>query len=70
MKKFLIFDKGGRKKRIELIKKNKAPRDFFQSIDFLRSNNFNIDHLSSTIKYKSNLFFILSLHNIKASEMT
>ena len=44
MQKFLIFDKGGRKKRIKLIKKNQAPRDFFQSIDFLRSNNFNIEH--------------------------
>lgn len=57
MQKFLIFDKGGRKKRIKLIKKNQAPRDFFQSIDFLRSNNFNIEHFSSAIKYKSNLFF-------------
>ena len=57
MQKILIFDKGGRKKRIELIKKNQAPRDFFQSIDFLRSNNFNIEHFSSAIKYKSNLFF-------------
>ena len=41
MSKILIFDKGGRNQRISLIKKNKAPKDFFQSIDFLRSRNFS-----------------------------
>ena len=55
MSKILIFDKGGRNQRISLIKKNKAPKDFFQSIDFLRSRNFNIDHFSSSIQYKRNL---------------
>ena len=59
MPKVLIFDKGGRRERIKLIKENKAPKDFFQSIDFLRANNFDIDHLSSSIKYKKNLFFFI-----------
>ncbi len=57
MPKVLIFDKGGRQERINLIKANKAPKDFFQSIDFLRSKNFDIDHFSSSINYKKNLFF-------------
>ena len=35
MSKILIFDKGGRNQRISLIKKNKAPKDFFQSIEIL-----------------------------------
>jgi len=59
MSKILIFDKGGRKQRIALINKNKAPKDFFQSIDFLRSRNFNIDHLSSSVKYKNNLLVFI-----------
>lgn len=59
MSKILVFDKGGRNQRIELIKKKKAPKDFFQSIDFLRSRNFNIDHFSSSIKYKINLLVVI-----------
>ena len=59
MSKILIFDKGGRNQRISLIKENKAPKDFFQSIDFLRTKNFNIDHLSSSIKYKRNLLVFI-----------
>ena len=51
MSKILLFDKGGRKERIELIKKKKAPQDFFQSIDYLRSKKFDIEHLTSSIKY-------------------
>ncbi len=57
MPKILIFDKGGRKERIKLIEKNQAPNDFFQGIDFLISRGFNIDHLSSSRKYKKNLVF-------------
>ena len=59
MSKILLFDKGGRKERIELIKKKKAPQDFFQSIDYLRSKKFDIEHLTSSIKYKRNLIYIL-----------
>ncbi|MBO8230534.1 hypothetical protein CU313_06820 [Prochlorococcus marinus str. MU1404] len=57
MTKILIFDKGGRKERERLIKKNKAPKDFFQGIDFLRSKGFDIKHLSSSIKYKKNIIY-------------
>ena len=57
MAKILVFDKGGRKERIELIKKKKAPKDFFQSIDYLRSKNFDIEHLNSSRIYKNNLLF-------------
>ena len=59
MPKILIFDKGGRDHRIELIKKKKAPKDFFQGIEFLKSKNFDIGHFSSSIKYKKNLFFLI-----------
>ncbi len=59
MSKILVFDKGGRKERINLIKKNKAPRDFLQGIDFLKINNFDIDHLSSSIKYKRKIPYYL-----------
>ena len=47
MSKILVFDKGGRQERIKLVNKNQAPKDFFQSIDFLRSHNFDIENLSS-----------------------
>ncbi len=56
-KKILVFDKGGREERIELIKKNEAPKDFFQGIEFLKSKGFNITHLSSVKNYKNNLLF-------------
>jgi len=56
MANILVFDKGGRKERIELIKNNKAPKDFFQSIDYLRSKKFDIEHLNSSRRYKKNLF--------------
>ena len=49
MKKILVFDKGGRKERIKLMKAKKAPKDFLQSIDFLNANGYKIKHLSSTI---------------------
>ena len=52
MKKILVFDKGGRKKRLNLIKKEKAPKDFLQGIDFLKSKGLNIEHLSSIKSYK------------------
>ena len=55
--KILVFDKGGRKERIELIKRNEAPKDFLQGIDFLKSKGFNITHLSSVKEYKKNLLF-------------
>ena len=58
MRKILVFDKGGRDKRINLIKNKKAPRDFLYSIDFLNSNGFNIQHLSSIKKYKRNFIFV------------
>ena len=57
--KVLVFDKGGRKERIELIRKNKAPKDFLQGIDFLKSKGFNIKHLSSVKEYKKIYFLIL-----------
>ena len=57
MKKILVFDKGGRKKRLNLIKEKKAPKDFLQGIDFLRSKGFDIGHLSSAKPYKKTLFF-------------
>ena len=57
MTKILVFDKGGRKERIALINKKKAPKDFFQSIEFLRSKSFNIEHLTSSKKYKSNFIY-------------
>tara|TARA_B100000212_G_scaffold203737_1_gene153769 strand:+ start:475 stop:1599 length:1125 start_codon:yes stop_codon:yes gene_type:complete len=57
MSKILIFDKGGRKEREKLVKNKMAPNDFFQSIDFLRSKGLDINHLSSSEKYKKNLFF-------------
>ena len=37
MTKILLFDKGGRKEREKLIKNNQGAKDFFQSIDFLRT---------------------------------
>ena len=55
MPNILVFDKGGRKERIKLINQNKAPKDFLQGIEFLKSQNFDIEHLTSSIKYKSNL---------------
>lgn len=55
--KILVFDKGGRKERIELIKKKKAPKDFLQGIDFLQSKGFDIKHLSSVKPYKKNFIF-------------
>ena len=57
MTNILVFDKGGRKERIKLIERNEAPKDFFQSIEFLRSLNFNIEHLTSSKKYKSNFIY-------------
>ena len=57
MADILIFDKGGRKERIKLVKNKKAPKDFFQSIDYLKSKNFDIEHLTSSINYKGNLVF-------------
>ncbi|OUU22498.1 MAG: hypothetical protein CBB97_15100 [Candidatus Endolissoclinum sp. TMED37] len=57
MPNILIFDKGGRKERVKLVKNKKAPNDFFQSIDFLRLKGFNIKHLSSSEKYKKNLLY-------------
>ena len=57
MPKFLVFDKGGRKEREKLVKNKEAPIDFFQSIDFLRSKGFEIQHLSSSGNYKNNLVY-------------
>ncbi len=57
MSKILVFDKGGRQERIKLVNKNQAPKDFFQSIDFLRSHNFDIENLSSSVSYQKNLIF-------------
>ena len=57
MKKILVFDKGGRKERIKLMKAKKAPKDFLQSIDFLNANGYKIKHLSSTKSYRKNLVF-------------
>tara|TARA_B100000212_G_C27329415_1_gene513872 strand:+ start:149 stop:1267 length:1119 start_codon:yes stop_codon:yes gene_type:complete len=59
MVKFLIFDKGGRKERENLIKDKKAPRDFLQGLDVLKKNGYDIDHLSSSIPYKKDLFYVL-----------
>ena len=59
MKKILVFDKGGRKERKKLIKKNEAPRDFLQGIDFLSSKGFRIENLSSVKEYKRNFFYNL-----------
>ena len=59
MPKFLLFDKGGRKEREDLVKINRAPNDFFQGIDFLRSKGINIKHLSSNKRYKKNIFYLL-----------
>ena len=57
MPRFLVFDKGGRKEREKLVKNNEAPKDFFQSVDFLQSKGFNIKHLSSSNRYDKNLFY-------------
>ena len=59
MKKIIVFDKGGRKERIKLIKKNNAPKDFLQGLDTIISQGFNIKHLSSTKKYKQKPIFLL-----------
>tara|TARA_B100000886_G_scaffold340495_1_gene310486 strand:- start:3237 stop:4361 length:1125 start_codon:yes stop_codon:yes gene_type:complete len=56
MPKILIFDKGGRKEREKLVKNKEAPKDFFQSIDFLRSKGFDIKHLSSSGDNSKNFF--------------
>ena len=56
MPKILIFDKGGRKAREKLVKNKEAPKDFFQSIDFLCSKGFDIKHLSSSGEYSKNFF--------------
>ena len=59
MAKILVFDKGGRKERGELIKNKKAPRDFLQGLDILKKHGYDIDHLSSTAKYKDDFFYFL-----------
>ena len=56
MKSVLVFDKGGRKERLDLIKKNKAPKDFFQGLDSVDKTKFRILHLSSAQKYKKTIF--------------
>ena len=57
MKKGIVFDKGGRKERLELIKNNEAPKDFLQGIDLLSKNGFNLIHLSSSIKYPEEVIY-------------
>lgn len=57
MTKILFFDKGGRNKRKKLITQGKAPRDFLQGLDFLAENGYDIEHYSSSKKYKESLFF-------------
>ena len=59
MTKIIVFDKGGRKERLKLIEKNKAPKDFLQGIDFLVSNGFDILNLNSSEKYKNSIIFII-----------
>ena len=59
MPKILVFDKGGRKERKELINKKKAPRDFLQGIDYLKLNGFDIEYFSSSEKYEKNIIFFL-----------
>ncbi len=59
MAKILVFDKGGRKERENLIKNRKAPRDFFQGLDVLKSKGYDIDHLSSSKPYKNDIFYYL-----------
>ena len=61
MKKIIVFDKGGRKERIKLIEQKKAPRDFFQGIDLLSINGFNVVHLSSSIKYPKEFIYIIGI---------
>ena len=62
MAKFLIFDKGGRKEREDLIENKKAPRDFLQGLDILKKNGYDIEHLSSSIPYKKDLFYGIVSH--------
>ncbi len=59
MAKILVFDKGGRKERMHLVKNNKAPRDFLQGIDFLKSKKIDIQHLSSSKRYKRTIIFFV-----------
>lgn len=59
MNKILVFDKGGRKERKELIGKKKAPQDFFQGINALKENGFDITHLSSAQPYKKKIIYFL-----------
>ena len=59
MKRIIVFDKGGRKERIILIKQKKAPRDFFQGIDLLPQKGFDVVHLTSSRKYPKELLYIV-----------
>ena len=59
MNKILVFDKGGRKERQELIGKKQAPQDFFQGINTLKKNGFDITHLSSAQPYKKKIIYFL-----------
>ena len=59
MTKILFFDKGGRKERISLIKKKKAPKDFIQGLDMLIAKGYDIEHNSSSRKYKKGLLISL-----------
>ena len=42
MTNIIVFDKGGRKERINLMKLKKAPRDFLQGLDYARSKGYEI----------------------------
>ena len=59
MAKILVFDKGGRKEREELINIKKAPRDFLQGIDYLKLNGFDIENISSSEKYEKNIIYTI-----------
>ena len=49
--KIVCVDKGGRNERLTLIKKGKAPRDFFYGSLGLKDKGFVVKHLSSNISY-------------------
>ena len=59
MKNIIIFDKGGRKDRINLMKLKKAPKDFLQGLDYARSKGYKIENICSNEPYKENIIFKL-----------
>ena len=59
MTKIIIFNKGGRKDRLNLISNKKAPKDFLQGLDFLRSKGYEIENISTNSSYKKNIIYFL-----------